>query len=276
MEQRVAVARAEAGNERTRAIRRLRTERLLSGASPFLLLAVWEAGGRLGIIDVRFFPAPSFILGTFAELIVSGELFIHLATTLKSLLAGFFVGALAGVVIGLIMGLSWWVRAFLDPLVSALYPIPRSAIVPLIMLVFGIGWVSSAVLVAISVFFLVLINTMAGVMHIDRIFLDVGKNFGAGPLRMFLTIALPGALPMIFAGLRLGLGIALIVIVVAEFAGAAGGLQGIGVLIWQSWQTFLVERMYVGLVVIALLGYASGLLVDGIERLVIRWKKTQF
>lgn len=276
MDDQVAVARAEAGDERKRFVRRLRAEKVLSALSPLILLALWEGGGRVGIIDVRFFPAPSFILGTFAEIIGSGELFVHLATTLKSLLVGFLVGALAGVVIGLIMGLSWWVRAFLNPLVLALYPIPRSAIVPLIMLVFGIGWVSSAVLVAISVFFLVLINTMAGVVHIDRIFLDVGKNFGASPLRMFLTIALPGALPMIFAGLKLGLGIGLIVIVVAEFAGAAGGLQGIGVLIWQSWQTFLVERMYVGLIVIAVLGYASGIFVEGIERLVIRWKKANY
>lgn len=276
MEEQIVASAPRGEEERARARRRARTERWLSGISPFLLLALWEAGARLGFIDVRFFPAPSFILGTFAHLIASGELLVDVTTTLKSLVAGFVVGAVAGILVGLIMGLSWWVRAFLNPLVSALYPIPRSAIVPLVMLVFGIGWVSSAVLVALSVFFLVLINTMAGVLNIDRIFLDVGKNFGAGRLRMFTTIALPGALPMIFAGLKLGLGIGIIVIVVAEFAGSAGGLHGIGVLIWESWQTFLVERMYVGLVVIAILGYVSGVLVDALERLVIRWKKSAY
>src|SRR5437667_266657 len=124
-------------------------------------------------------------------------------------------------------------------------------------------------LVAIGVFYLVLINTMAGVLNIQPIFLDVGRNYGASRLQVFRTIALPGALPLIFAGLRLGLGIALILIVIAEIVGAR---SGIGYMIWQAWTIFQVERMYVGLVVIAVLGWLAALIIDAVERVLIPWR----
>src|SRR5436309_1230135 len=123
--------------------------------------------------------------------------------------------------------------------------------------------------VAVGVFYLVLINTMAGVLNIQPIFLDVGRNFGASRLQVFRTIAFPGALPLIFAGLRLGLGIALILIVIAEIVGAR---SGIGYMIWQAWTIFQVERMYVGLVVIAVLGWLAALIIDAVERVLIPWR----
>jgi NitT/TauT family transport system permease protein len=123
--------------------------------------------------------------------------------------------------------------------------------------------------VAIGVFFLVLLNTMAGVMTIDRIYLDVGKNFGARRFDVLRTIALPGALPLILTGLRLGWGTALLLIVAAEFLTAKAG---IGYLIWNSWQTFAVEEMYVGLLTISGLGLMSFVLLDWIERRLLPWK----
>ena len=167
------------------------------------------------------------------------------------------------------MGLSPIVRAAINPMVAATYPIPKIAILPLIMLIFGLGEMSKYVVVAIGVFYLVLINTMAGVMNIEKIYLDVGNNFGASRKDMYFTIALPGSLPLIFAGLRLGWGVALLLIVAAEFVGAK---SGIGYLIWQSWQTFSVEAMYVGLIVISVLGYVSSLVLDELERILIPWK----
>lgn len=244
-------------------------ERLLSVFSPLLLLILWEILVRLGFLDARFFPAPTGIVSTFVAMIRSGELFVHLGASIVRIIWGFVMGATPAVFLGLIMGLSPIVRAAINPMVAATYPIPKIAVLPLIMLIFGLGEMSKYVIVAIGVFFLVLINTMAGVMNIEKIYLDVGKNFGASRKDMYLTIALPGALPLVFAGFRLGWGVALLLIVAAEFVGAK---SGVGYLIWQSWQTFSVESMYVGLIVISILGYISSLILDELERILIPWK----
>ncbi|MBI4318224.1 MAG: ABC transporter permease [Chloroflexi bacterium] len=244
-------------------------ERLLSIFSPLLLVVLWELAVKLTLLDARFFPAPSSIVGTFSALISSGELVNHLSASIVRIGLGFVLGALPALILGLIMGLSPIVRAAIYPMVAATYPIPKIAILPLIMLIFGLGEMSKYVIVAIGVFFLVLINTMAGVMNIEQIYLDVGKNFRASRKDMYLTIALPGALPLVFAGFRLGWGVALLLIVAAEFVGAK---SGIGYLIWQSWQTFSVESMFVGLIVISILGYISSLILDELERVLIPWK----
>ncbi|MGQ0550899.1 MAG: ABC transporter permease [Armatimonadota bacterium] len=244
-------------------------EQLLSILSPLLLILTWEILVKIQVLDWRFFPAPSSILGTFAGLVSSGELLLHVTASLKRVLLGFVVGAVPGLGLGLAMGLSRWVRAALNPMIAATYPIPKSAIVPLVMLIFGLGEASKVALVAIGVFYLVLINTMAGVMNIQRIYLEAARNFGADRLGLFRTVALPGALPFIFTGLRLGMGIGLILIVIAEMVGAR---SGIGYMIWQAWQIFAVERMYVGLVVIAILGWLTSLILDGVERLLVPWK----
>jgi NitT/TauT family transport system permease protein len=137
------------------------------------------------------------------------------------------------------------------------------------MLVFGIGETSKYVIVAIGVFFLVLLNTMAGVINIERIYLDVGRNYGAGRLDVLRRIALPGALPFIFTGIRLGWGTGLLLIVAAEFISSKAGL---GYLIWNSWQTFSVEEMYAGLLTISALGLLSFAILDVLERWLLPWK----
>ena len=137
-------------------------------------------------------------------------------------------------------------------------------------MVFGLGEESKYAIIATAVIYLVLINTVAGVRNIDKIYLDVGKNYGASKWMMFVDVALPGALPLIVAGLKLGMGVALLVIVSAEFVGAR---SGIGYLIWTSWQVFQVEKMYVGLLVSALIGFGSAILLNYLERAVIPWKR---
>jgi NitT/TauT family transport system permease protein len=203
-------------------------------------------------------------------MVVSGELLSDLAITLTRVAIGFAAGSAAGIVIGLLMGLSRLVRAAVRPIVGAVYPIPKIAILPLVMLIFGLGETTRYVIVAIGVFFLVLLNTMAGVMGIERIYLDVGRNFGARRLDVLRTIALPGALPLIFTGLRLGWGTGLLLIVAAEFVGAR---SGVGYLIWNSWQTFAVDEMYAGLLVISALGLISFALFDQLERWLVPWRR---
>ncbi|WP_264843158.1 ABC transporter permease [Caldinitratiruptor microaerophilus] len=241
----------------------------MSVLSPVALLVLWEMLVRLKLLDARFFPPPSGIVGTFVDLLVSGELLQALLISLSRIFIGFVVGAVPGLLIGLTMGLFPLVRAALEPMVAALYPIPKIALLPLIMILFGIGEWSKYITIAIGVFFLVLINTVAGVVNIDRIYLDVARNFGASRKDFYTTIALPGALPLIFTGIKLGMGMALLLIVAAEMIGAK---SGIGYMIWTGYDTFYLEKMYVGLVIMSFLGYVFTLVLDELERWIIPWK----
>jgi len=249
-------------------LRRARIEKALSVASPLLILVLWELIVRSKLLDSRIVPAPSMILGTFRSLVESGELLRHLADSLTRVFAGLLLGAVPGLIVGTLMGLSPMTRAVLSPVIASLYPIPKIAVFPLVMAVFGIGELSKYVLVAIAVFFFMAINSFAGVANVDRIYWDVGRTFRVSRLRAILTIALPGALPMIVAGLRLSLGVSLLVLVSAEFVGAK---SGIGFLVWNSWQVFDVEAMYVGILVIGLLGWAFFAVMDEVEKRLMPW-----
>jgi ABC-type nitrate/sulfonate/bicarbonate transport system permease component len=244
-------------------------DRLIGLLSPAFLLLLWEALARIGWIDQRFFPAPSSIAASFVDLSRSGELWANLSASLTRLFWGVLLGGVPALLLGLAMGLYRPVRALVDPLVAATYPVPKSAILPLVLLVFGLGEASKIAMVALGVFYPVIINTTAGVLEIERIYLDVGKNFGAGRWQTFRTIALPGAAPLIMAGIKLGVGMGLILIAIAEMIGAQ---SGIGYMIWNAWQLMSVDTMYVGLIVIALLGFAFTWGLDEIERWLLPWK----
>src|SRR5580700_8100657 len=255
--------------ERSFALSMRTRERILGIASPIALLAVWEVAARLHFIDVRFFPAPSSVIATMIEMLRTGELITNTLVSLRRLALGAVIGGVPALVLGIAMGLNRWVRAALDPIVAATYPIPKSAILPLALLIFGLGEGSKIFMVAIGVFFPVAINATTGVLEINKIYLDVGRNYKASRWNTFWTIALPGALPVIMTGFKLGIGIGLILIAVAEMIGANNGL---GRLIWSAWETFAVEQMYVGLFMIALIGFALTVLLNELERFIIPWK----
>lgn len=237
-------------------------------SAPLLILMVWEALSRTERIDPIFWPPPSSLWGTATELITEGDLIEDILASLIRILGGFLLGAIPGVILGLAMGLFWPVRVFFMPVATAIYAVPKIAILPLVIIAFGIGEASKMIVVALSIFFLVVLNTMSGVMTIDRSYQDVARNFGASRWQLFLTVALPGALPAIFTGLKLALGFSLIVIVGTEFLAAR---NGVGHLIWQSYQTLAIKKMYVGLIVTGLMGWALTLGLDVIERLVLPW-----
>jgi NitT/TauT family transport system permease protein len=171
-----------------------------------------------------------------------------------------------------VLGLSRPLRLIVLPIANVLYTIPKIAILPLVIIVFGTGEASKLAIVALSIFFLVVLNTMAGVLQIDPSFRDVARNLSATPWQTFWTVALPGALPSIFTGLRLALGFALIVIVGAEFLSPRKG--GVGDLIWQSWQIYAIEKMFVGLIVTGLMGWLLTLSLDVVERLALPWYRS--
>jgi NitT/TauT family transport system permease protein len=246
-----------------------RRDRILSIASPLGLLIAWELAAQAGAIDVRFFPAPSAIIGKLIEMARSGELTDNVLISLERIVLGFLLGGVPAILIGIAMGIWRPVRAIVDPLIVATYPIPKSSLLPLILLIFGLGEMSKVMMVAIGVFYPMAINATAGVLQINEIYLDVGKSFKASPWDTFRTIALPGALPFIMTGVKLGAGLALILIAVAEMVGAK---SGIGYMIWSAWETFAVRKMYVGLLVVAVIGFVISLVLNEVERLLIKWK----
>lgn len=251
-------------------MRTVTRERALTILSPLAVLVVWQIASDAGLIDQRYVPSPVAIAEAGWALAASGELGKHIWASLRRLAFGFVLGAVPGILIGIVMGLNRWVRAVLDPIIAALYPIPKVAILPLLMLVFGLGDASKAAVVAMSVLFLTIINTTVGVVQLERIYFDVARNYGTPWHKLFTRVILPGALPTIFAGLRISLGVSLVVLVSAEFVAAN---SGIGYLIWSSWQTLVVENMFVGIIVVTILGVLSTFLLHECERLLVPWRQ---
>ncbi|TWS97610.1 ABC transporter permease [Reyranella sp. CPCC 100927] len=236
--------------------------------SPLVLLALWEIGARTGMIETKFFPAPTTIGAQFAATLMTAEFWNDLRLSLSRLFIGLLMGGVPGLLLGLAMGLSRAMRVTFQPLIAALYPLPKIAILPLILLMFGLGEMSKYVIVAIGVFFLMTLNTFAGVINIKPIYFDVARNLKASRWQTYVTVALPGAVPGILTGLRICVGSGLLLLVAAEFVGADAG---IGYRIWWSWSVFWVEPMYVGLMVIAILGFAFAYLIDFLEGLLLPW-----
>ncbi len=244
----------------------------LSVLSPLSLLLVWELLARTGIVDTRILSSPTLILKALMPLVVSGELLHNTLVSVQRVVLGFIAGGVPGILLGLSMGLSPLMRSAIEPMIQATYPIPKLAIMPLILLVFGLGELSKTFTIAIGVFYLVVINTMAGVLHIEKIYLDVARNFGASRKDFYLTVAFPGALPMIFTGLKLGMGMALILVVAAEMTAAKAG---VGWMIWRAYDMFAIEQMFVALMVLSMLGYLFSIGLDLVEHRVIPWKRRE-
>lgn len=244
-------------------------ERALAVLTPLGLLLVWEVLGRVGAIDTRFFPVPTAIFRQMITLSENGELWANVWASMRRLFIGFWIGLVPALALGVVMGLSRPIRAALKPLISGTYPIPKSALLPLILLIFGLGEASKIVMVAIGVFYPVVINTVTGVMNVPTIYYDVAKNFGASRWHVFKTVAIPGAMPSIMTGIELGAGLGLILIAIAEMVGAQSGL---GYMVWNAWQLYSVETMYVGLLVIALIGYGLALLLGGVGNRLTPWR----
>ena len=248
---------------------KLAQERLLYLISPIGLLLLWQLLLMAGFGDRRFIPAPTDIAARFWQMVVSGELWLHVGVTLYRVLVGFLLGVLPGIAVGLAMAMYRPVRIFFDPLIATLFPIPKIALMPLLLLAFGFGDASKIALVAIAVFFPVIVNTYVGAANIEKIYWDVAKNYGASQSIMFRRIVLFGALPMIFAGLRIALAVSFIVLVASEFVATKAG---IGYLIWNSWELLQVDVMFVGIVTVGILGLIATAILQEIERKVIPWK----
>ena len=245
---------------------------MLGSLSMLAFLALWEIVVRAGLINPLFTSSPSRIVTTAIAMFADGSIYVHLRVSATEFALGFSMAVMIGVPLGILMG--WYSRlnAVLEPFVSALYATPRIALLPLVMIWFGIGIASKVAIVFLGAVFPILVNTITGVRTIDADFIKVGRSFGATDRQMFLTVALPSSVPMLLTGLRLGLGHALVGIVVGEMYGAT---QGLGYLIATAGARFQTDRVMVGILLIAGLGVALTELLRHIERRFERWRPTR-
>ncbi|MBI4628406.1 MAG: ABC transporter permease subunit, partial [Candidatus Rokubacteria bacterium] len=203
------------------------------------------------------------------EMLASGELLVHVATSLRRLLLGFGLGALLGVSVGLAVGFFSLAEAVGTPLIAATFPIPKIALLPLLILWLGIGEASKVAVITLGVFFPMAINTYTGVRNADPLLIRAAVSFGAGRFSLIRKVMLPSALPMIFAGLKLGAGTALLLLVAAEMIAANAG---IGFLVLHAQNLMETTKLMVGIVLLSLLGIVSHWLLVRLERLAIPWK----
>lgn len=261
----------EAMNAEVKTSRRLgRRDLLLAVGTPLAVLLVWELGVRSGLIDGRLFSPPSAIVARTMSMAVSGELLEHLIPTVLRLAAGYGLGVIAGITLGFFMGMWRPLRAALEPTFTALYALPKIAILPLLLLIFGLTETPKILAVMISVFFVIQINTLAGILQIDSRVLEAARAYQATGWKQFRFVILPAATPQIFTGLRVAAGMAVVVVTAIEFVASNSGL---GYIIWNSWQLFQPEKMYVGLIVVSLLGAGLTAVIISTEKILLPWKQ---
>lgn len=235
-----------------------------------LLLVVWQAVVGLGGMNPLFLPSPASVLVTGWELMRSGQLPWAILVSLNRIVQGFVYGSLAGIALGLLAGAIRWVDDVIDPWVAAIYPIPKSALFPLFLLWFGLGDSSKIVTISVGVLFLVLINTVTGVKSINPLLLKAAQDLGATRAQVFVKVILPGALPNIFTGLRLGIGMALILVFITEIEATKAGL---GFLLWEAFQLLDTTRVFVGVVTFGVLGILSSWVLQWLERVCCPWAR---
>ena len=229
----------------------------------------WELSTRFEILNPFFFPPFTKIIAKGYELFANGTIWEHMWFSLTNFLIGFVVSVALGVVIGVPMGWYKTVSKTFDPLLSGVYATPLIALLPLIIMMFGLGAISKIIMTVLAAVFPILINTMAGIANTDNRLITMARAFGAKDSTIFLKVSVPGSLPFIVAGMRVALGRALVYIVVAEQYGAATGL---GYLSSVAAQRFQMAAMFVPIVIIAALGAGLNELLKMVESRLEKWK----
>jgi ABC-type nitrate/sulfonate/bicarbonate transport system permease component len=236
-------------------------------------LALWSLASGLvvllGLFNPIFLPGPWVVVGAVTELVSKGQLWAHVAATLERVVLGFTTGALLALGLGLAAGYLRPLRNLFEPIVELLRPIPPLAMLPLFIVWVGIGETSKVGFITYATFFPMFLTTVHAVRQIDPLLLRAAQSLGAGRLQLFARVILPAALPEIMIGLRLGVALAFFVIVISEFIAAEHGL---GFLINDGRNFFLVPQMLGAAILLGLLGYAGSALIRLLERRLLRWQ----
>jgi ABC-type nitrate/sulfonate/bicarbonate transport system permease component len=236
---------------------------------PLAVIASWQLAASAGWISPVFAPAPSVLLRSTAQMIRTGELIANVAATVARTAGGFLIGSAIGLAVGVAMGGMPNVLRSLDPIVSALNATPKLILLPLLLLLLGLGETARIALIALTVLVVVAIHTADAIRHIRPVWVELAVNYGADRRALIWDVYLPACLPQVFTGLRLALGQALVIAVSCELVSPSTGL---GSMIWLAWQTFSTDRLYVAILVTAALGAILHEVLRRVEKRLVPWK----
>ncbi len=240
--------------------------------SPLVFVGVigfWEIGSQTGLIGQLVLPAPSEAFEAFRQLLTSGLLWKHLGASLQRLAIGWTSGTLLGITVGMMIALFSLARASLQPLVSAIFPIPKIALLPLFIIWFGIDEGSKNATILFGTFFPTVIATYSGVDNVDRTLIRMGQSFGLSWWSIVRKIVLPGALPAILAGFRISASIAIILLVAAERIGAE---FGVGAYVLLAGSLMATDQLIAGVALLSIMGLTVAWLIGKAERYFLRWR----
>ena len=242
--------------------------RLVPWLLPVGLIAFWQIASSLGWLSTRVLPAPVDVAIAFWTLAVSGELWVHVKISAGRALAGLAIGGGLGLALGLLTGSARWAEALFDSSVQMVRNIPALALIPLVILWFGIDESAKLFLIAVSVFFPIYLNTFHGIRNVDPGLIEMGRTYGLSRWGLYREVILPGAMSSILVGLRFSLGLMWVILIVAETISAQ---SGIGYLTMNAREFLQTDIVLVGILLYALLGKLADLFARGLERYWLRW-----
>ncbi len=245
-----------------------RLEPLLPWLVPVALLVLWQAAATTGWLSSRILPAPTEVLKASWTLLQSGELWTHVHVSTVRALTGLAIGGGIGLVLGLLTGSVKAIETLLDSTVQMVRNIPPLALIPLVILWFGIDEAAKIFLIAIAVFFPIYINTFHGIRNVDAGLIEMARSYGLSGWQLYRQVILPGALPSILVGLRFSLGFMWVILIVAETISAQ---SGIGYMTMNAREFLQTDVVLVGILLYALLGKLADVLARGLERVWLRW-----
>jgi ABC-type nitrate/sulfonate/bicarbonate transport system permease component len=237
--------------------------------SPAVVLCIWETAGALGWVNTILLPRPSQIVQSLFELVADGAVVSPLIHTVVLFLVGYCLASIIGIALGVAMAMSQVLYGLFEPLVEIVRPIPKSALVPVLFLFLGIGKATMVVIVVLAAVFPILISTFQGVRGLDPVLLETARTFQVSRWRTIFSIVLPASLPMILAGMRVALGLGLVLVILAEML---AGEDGIGFRVLDLQRAFQIREMFAWIFVLVVLGGGLMLLFDKIERRLVPWR----
>jgi sulfonate transport system permease protein len=243
-------------------------KRLVPWLLPIALISVWELTARMGWLSTRILPEPWAVIQAFYKLAVSGELWQHLWVSTARALTGLLIGGGLGLGLGLFTGSLRWAETLLDTTLQMVRNIPPLALIPLVILWFGIDESAKLFLVAVGVFFPIYLNTFHGIRSVDKGLIEMARSYGLKGWSLYREVILPGALPSILVGLRFSLGLMWVLLIVAETISAQAG---IGYMTMNAREFLQTDVVLVGILLYALLGKLADVLARGLERTALRW-----
>ena len=243
-------------------------KQLLPWLLPIALIAIWQLVSSVGWLSARVLPAPSEVLRAAWALAASGELWMHLRVSATRALLGLLIGGSAGLALGLLTGSLRLFETLFDSTLQMLRNIPALALIPMMILWFGIGEVAKLLLIAVAVFFPIYLNTFHGIRNVDPQLIEMARSYGLSRWQLYREVILPGALSSILVGLRFSMGLMWVVLIVAETISAQAG---IGYLTMNAREFLQTNIVLVGILLYALLGKLADLFARGLERHCLRW-----